>query len=89
MGKIARRFRRKPKGQAGPLEWIISLGKGICASALIFARNAANLIHDNFDAMKSVSPFWITIIIGGVALTIIGMTELKNEKAKGPETEVK
>ena len=83
--KLAKRMKRKPKGQRGLLEWLSIAGKTIGATVLMFLQNISHLIQSNMDALRNVSPFWVMIILGGAALTIIGLTEFKAETDRGPE----
>ena len=82
---LARKFKRRPKGQAGPLEMVIAWGKAAMAFVLMLLYHGAELVKQNLPAMQNISPLWVTIIVGAVALTIIGTVELKNESNKGPE----
>ena len=82
---LARKFRRRPKGQAGPLEIVIAWGKAAVAFVLMLLYHGAELVKQNLPAMQNISPLWVTIIVGAIALTIIGTVELRNEKDKGPE----
>ena len=82
---LARKFRRRPKGQADPLEIVIAWGKAAVAFVLMLLYHGAELVKQNLPAMQNISPLWVTIIVGAIALTIIGTVELRNEKDKGPE----
>ena len=82
---LARKFRRRPKGQAGPLEIVIAWGKAAVAFVLMLLYHGAEQVKQNLPAMQNISPLWVTIIVGAIALTIIGTVELRNEKDKGPE----
>ena len=82
---LARKFRRRPKGQAGPLEIVIAWGKAAVAFVLMLLYHGAELVKQNLPAMQNISPLWVTIIVGAIALTINGTVELRNEKDKGPE----
>ena len=82
---LARKFRRRPKGQSGPLEMVIAWGKAAMAFVLMLLYHGAELVKQNLPAMQNISPLWVTIIVGAIALTIIGTVELRNEKDKGPE----
>ena len=84
---LARKFRRKPKGQAGPLEMVIAWGKAAVAFVLMLLYHGAELVKQNLPAMQNISPLWVTIIVGAIALTIIGTVELKNETDRGPEAQ--
>ena len=83
---LARKFRRRPKGQAGPLEMVIAWGKAAMAFVLMLLYHGAELVKQNLPVMQNISPLWVTIIVGAIALTIIGTVELRNEKDRGPET---
>ena len=83
---LARKFRRRPKGQAGPLEIVIAWGKAAVAFVLMLLYHGAELVKQNLPVMQNISPLWVTIIVGAIALTIIGTVELRNEKDRGPET---
>ena len=82
---LARKFRRRPKGHAGPLEIVIAWGKAAMAFVLMLLYHGAELVKQNLPAMQNISPLWVTIIVVAIALTIIGTVELRNEKDKGPE----
>ena len=82
---LARKFKRRPKGQAGPLEMVIAWGKAAVAFVLMLLYHGAELVKQNLPVMQNISPLWVTIIVGAIALTIIGTVELRNEKDKGPE----
>lgn len=83
--KVRDKLKRKPRGQRGLLEWLCIAGKTVGAGVLMFLKNIAHLIQTNMDALRNVSPFWVMIILGGAALTIIGLTEFKAETDRGPD----
>lgn len=83
--KLRKALARRPKGQIGPLEWLISSAKAAGVAVVTGILGAAHYVQDHVQLLQGTSPFWITVIVVGASAAVIGAVELHSEKQKGPD----